>query len=158
MLRPECRPETRVASNLPRNLDYRTKKWDAAFRDYLNGLKKKKHTILCGDLNVAHHEIDIDNPKAKKKAAGFTQQERDEFTKLLSDGWVDSFRHLNPDTVKYSYFSAKSDAREQNKGWRLDYFVASKDTMKAVTNSDINSEMFGSDHLPVELLLDLNKL
>lgn len=124
----------------------------------MNGLKKLKPTILTGDLNVAHQEIDLFNPKGSKKTAGFTIEERTEFGKLLEDGWVDSFRHLHPDTVKYSYFNVKTNARAENKGWRIDYFVASQEAMKAITASDINDLVTGSDHLPVELTLDLNKL
>lgn len=124
----------------------------------MNGLSKQKPTILTGDLNVAHQEIDISNPKGNLRSAGFTKEERAEFEKLLSDGWVDTFRKRHPEVVKYSYFSARSNAREENKGWRLDYFLASKEADKAVTHSDINEKIYGSDHLPVELTLDLSKL
>lgn len=139
-------------------MSYRTKEWDIDFRAFLNELKKKKPTILTGDLNVAHQDIDIFNPKGNKRSAGFTAEEKAEFTKLLEDGWVDTFRQLHPETVKYSYFSAKSNARQENKGWRLDYFVINKEAQKAVHSSDINEKVFGSDHLPVELTIDLNKL
>ena len=139
-------------------LSYRTKEWDLDFRQYLNNLKKQKPTILTGDLNVAHNDIDITNPKGNKKSAGFTAEERKEFSALLDDGWVDSFRHLYPDTIKYSYFNARSDAREQNKGWRLDYFVIDKEHIDAVVDSGINETVYGSDHLPVELTLDMNRL
>lgn len=139
-------------------MNYRTKEWDIDFRAFLNELKKKKPTILTGDLNVAHQDIDIFNPKGNKRSAGFTVEEKAEFTKLLEDGWVDTFRQLHPETVKYSYFSAKSNARQENKGWRLDYFVINKEAQKAVHSSDINEKVFGSDHLPVELTIDLNKL
>lgn len=141
-----------------RRLSYRTKEWDADFREFLNGLRKKKPTILTGDLNVAHQEIDLFNPKGNKKSAGFTIEERTEFSKLLEDGWIDSFRSLHPETVKYSYFSARTNAKAENKGWRIDYFVASKEAMKAITASDINVDVHGSDHVPVELTLDLSKL
>lgn len=140
-------------------LSYRTKKWDIAFRDYLNELKKKKHVILCGDLNVAHHEIDISNPKGNLRSAGFTVEEREEFTKLLETGFVDSFRELYPKEVKYSYWSMRSNARASNKGWRLDYFVVNKDCFdKGVKDSQINNNIHGSDHCPIELTLKVKEL
>ena len=140
-------------------LSYRTKKWDIAFKDYLNELKKKKHVILCGDLNVAHHEIDISNPKGNLKSAGFTVEEREEFTNLLKTGWVDSFRELYPKEVKYSYWSMRSNARASNKGWRLDYFVVdSEGFKKGVKDSVINNTVFGSDHCPIELTWSLKDL
>jgi exodeoxyribonuclease III len=150
--------KVRVGYIQKRRLGYRTKEWDADFRAFLTNLRKQKPTILTGDLNVAHQEIDIFNPKGNKKSAGFTIEERTEFSKLLEDGWVDSFRELHPETVKYSYFNVKTNARAENKGWRLDYFVASKDAMKGITASEINDLVYGSDHLPVELTLDLSKL
>lgn len=135
-------------------LDYRTKKWDPAFRNYLNELKKKKHVILCGDLNVAHHEIDISNPKGNLRSAGFTVEEREQFTKLLDTGFVDSFRKLYPKEVKYSYWSMRSNARASNKGWRLDYFVVNQECFdKGVKDSLINNTVYGSDHCPIELHL-----
>jgi exodeoxyribonuclease III len=140
-------------------LSYRTKKWDVAFRNYLNELKKKKHVILCGDLNVAHHEIDISNPKGNLKSAGFTVEERDEFTNLLNTGFVDSFRELYPKEVKYSYWSMRSNARATNKGWRLDYFVVDSDGFKkGVQDSIINNDVHGSDHCPIELTWKLKSL
>lgn len=140
-------------------LDYRTKEWDPAFAAFLNGLKAKKTTILCGDLNVCHTELDIFNPTGPKNRAGWTVQERKEFTEFLATGWVDSFRHLHPNERKYSYFSAKSaEARPENKGWRLDYFVISDPGIKAVNDSDINLLVNGSDHQPIELVLNLAKL
>ena len=140
-------------------LSYRTKEWDPAFATFLNGLKAKKMTILCGDLNVCHTELDIFNPTGPKNRAGWTLEERKEFTNFLATGWVDSFRQLHPNERKYSYFSAKSaEARPENKGWRLDYFVVSNPGMKAVTDSDINLTVSGSDHQPIELVLDKTKL
>lgn len=140
-------------------LDYRTKKWDPAFRNYLNELKKKKSVILCGDLNVAHHEIDIANPKSNLKSAGFTVEERQEFTNLLKTGFVDSFRELYPKEVKYSYWSLRSNARATNKGWRLDYFVIDEDGFKkACQDSQINNSVMGSDHCPIELTWKVNSL
>lgn len=140
-------------------LDYRTKKWDPSLRDYLNDLKKKKSVIWCGDLNVAHHEIDISNPKGNLRSAGFTVEEREEFTKLLKTGFVDSFRELYPKEVKYSYWSMRSNARASNKGWRLDYFVVDEDCFKkAVQNSEINNTIYGSDHCPIELTLKLKEM
>jgi len=105
-------------------------------------------------LNVAHHEIDISNPKGNLKSAGFTVEERAGFTKFLESGWTDSFRSLYPKLVKYSYFNARSDARKQNKGWRLDYFVMNNECMKAVKDSTINNDIFGSDHCPIELFFE----
>lgn len=109
-------------------------------------------------MNVAHQEIDVHNPKGSKKCAGFTPQEREEFSKLLEEGWVDTFRQLHPEEVKYSYFSAKNNAKAENKGWRLDYFAVNKEAMPAVIDSDIDVSVPGSDHQPVELKLDLTKL
>ncbi|CAD8186241.1 unnamed protein product [Paramecium octaurelia] len=139
-------------------LDYRTKEWDVDFQNYLEGLRKKKPTILCGDLNVAHHEIDLSNPAGNKKTAGFTIQERDQFSNYLQKGWVDSFRHLHPKEVKYSFFSARSNSRQENKGWRLDYFIINKEASDAITVSDINLTVEGSDHVPIECEVDLRKL
>lgn len=107
---------------------------------------------------MAHKDIDIFSPKTNKRSAGFTAEEKAEFTKFLDGGWVDTFRELHPETVKYSYFNVKTNARAENKGWRLDYFVINKEAFKAVVDSDINDKVYGSDHLPVELTLDLAKL
>ncbi|CAD8184634.1 unnamed protein product [Paramecium pentaurelia] len=139
-------------------LDYRTKEWDVDFQNYLEDLKKKKPTILCGDLNVSHHEIDLANPAGNKKTAGFTQQERDQFTNYLQKGWIDTFRHLHPKEVKYSYFSARNNSRQENKGWRLDYFIINKEVTNAIIVSDINTNIEGSDHVPIECEVDLRKL
>ncbi|CAK85698.1 unnamed protein product (macronuclear) [Paramecium tetraurelia] len=139
-------------------LDYRTKEWDVDFQNYLEDLRKKKPTILCGDLNVSHHEIDLANPAGNKKTAGFTQEERDQFTNYLQKGWVDSFRHLHPKEVKYSYFSARFNSKQSNKGWRLDYFIINKESTDAIIMSDINTAVEGSDHVPIECEVDLRKL
>ncbi|CAD8079224.1 unnamed protein product [Paramecium primaurelia] len=139
-------------------LDYRTKEWDVDFQNYLEELRKKKPTILCGDLNVSHHEIDLANPAGNKKTAGFTQQERDQFSNYLQKGWVDSFRHLHPKEVKYSFFSARNNCRQENKGWRLDYFIINKEASDAIIVSDINLTVHGSDHVPIECEVDLRKL
>jgi exodeoxyribonuclease III len=141
-------------------LAYRTKEWDPDFRNFLVELNKKKPVILCGDLNVAHHEIDIANPAGNKRSAGFTVEERAEFTKLLDLGFVDTFRNLYPKVVKYSYFNMRGSARKDNKGWRLDYFVASKILIEggSVEDSIINNDIFGSDHTPIELKLNLSKI
>lgn len=140
-------------------LDYRTQKWDPAFRNYLNELNKKKHVIWCGDLNVAHHEIDISNPKGNLRSAGFTIEERNEFTKLLDMGFVDTFRKLYPKEIKYSYWSMRSAARKENKGWRLDYFITNPELFeKGVKDSKINNEIMGSDHCPIELELNIKNI
>ena len=119
------------------------------FQDYLVELTKKKDVILTGDLNVAHKEIDIFNPKANLKTPGFTIEERDSFGKFLGKGFVDTFRNLWPDEVKYSFFSAKSQAKKENRGWRLDYFVVNEAAMDRVLESDILNEYDGSDHDPI---------
>jgi len=137
-----------------RRLDYRMK-WEDDFRAYLKGLEKKKPVVVCGDLNVAHKEIDIKNPTANRRNAGFTDEEREKMTNLLSSGFTDTWRFLNPDAVKYSWWSYRFRAREKNAGWRIDYFLVSdalKDNIKA---AEIRNDIFGSDHCPVELTLDL---
>ena len=135
-------------------LSYRTLEWDSDFRNYLKDLEKnKKSVILCGDLNVAHQEIDIFNPKGNKRSAGFTDEERNEFTNLLKMGFVDSFRKLYPNKIEYSYWSARSNARQENKGWRLDYFVVSEKFMDKVEDSKILNQYLGSDHCPLELII-----
>lgn len=136
-------------------LGYRTEEWDPDFRNYLNELRKKKNVVLCGDLNCAHHEIDIHRPKGNERSAGFTIEERNSFTQLLDSGFVDTFRHFNPTEQKFSYFSKRfGDFRAQNKGWRLDYVLVNKEGMVGVKNSFINEKIYGSDHLPVELVLN----
>ncbi|XP_046849696.1 exodeoxyribonuclease-like isoform X2 [Xenia sp. Carnegie-2017] len=136
-----------------KRLDYR-KTWDEAFRSYLTKLKEEKHVVLCGDLNVAHNEIDLTNPKTNTKNAGFTKDERDNFTKLLDEDFVDTYRHFYPErTNQYSFWSYRGNARVKNVGWRLDYFVVSKDFLPNVAHSFIRDDVMGSDHAPVVLLL-----
>ena len=136
-------------------IDHRLK-WDAAFRDYISGLDAKKPVILCGDLNVAHREIDLKNPAANRGNAGFSDQERQSFQKTLDRGFTDSFRHLYPDvTGAYSWWSYMFHAREKNAGWRIDYFLVSDRAAPKIREAAIRSEIFGSDHCPVELVMDI---
>ena len=137
-----------------KRLDYRME-WEDAFRAYLLALDAKKPVILCGDLNVAHREIDIKNDKTNHMSAGFTDQERGKMTELLDAGFADSFRVLHPDEVKYSWWSYRFHAREKNAGWRIDYFIVSNRIADKVTAAEIHNEVFGSDHCPVELVIDL---
>ncbi|KAL9969744.1 hypothetical protein ACROYT_G021999 [Oculina patagonica] len=139
---------------LPR-LGYR-QGWDKDFREYLKSLDKKKPVILCGDLNVAHKEIDLANPKTNTKTAGFTKEERQGFTELLAEGFIDSFRHFYPKKEKqYSFWSYMRNARGKNVGWRLDYFVVSERLVPKLCDSLIRQRVQGSDHCPVVLLLAL---
>ena len=131
-------------------LDYRMR-WEDAFLSYLKGLEEKKPIVFCGDLNVAHKEIDLKNPKTNRKNAGFTDEERGKFNALLDAGFVDSWRMLNPDTVKYSWWSYRFKARERNAGWRIDYFIVSESMKDRISGAEIHNEIFGSDHCPVEL-------
>ena len=132
-------------------LEYRMN-WEDAFRKYLKDLDSKKPVILCGDLNVAHNEIDLKNPKTNRGNAGFTDEEREKFTKLLESGFVDSFRYLYPDkTDSYSWWSYMGRAREKNIGWRIDYFVVSNKLKDKIQEAKIHSNIAGSDHCPVEL-------
>lgn len=136
-------------------LDYRIK-WETDFRNYLIGLKGKKPVILTGDLNVAHKEIDLKNPKINGKSAGFTDEERGEMTKLLDAGFIDSYRYLYPDTEGlYTWWSYRFKAREKNNGWRIDYFIVSEDLKDKVKDAKIHTDIFGSDHCPVELDIEL---
>lgn len=123
--------------------------------DYLTDLDKKKPVIYTGDLNVAHNEIDLKNPSTNHHNAGFTDEERSMFSNLLSNGFVDTFRELYPDTVTYSWWSYRFHAREKNAGWRIDYFIVSKRLMEKVVDSKIHAEITGSDHCPIELDIDL---
>ena len=132
-------------------LDYRMT-WEKDFRDYLKKLDKIKPVILCGDLNVAHNEIDLKNPKSNKGNAGFTDEEREKMTELLTSGFVDSFRYLYPDKEnEYSWWSYMGRAREKNVGWRIDYFIVSERIKDKIKDSKIHQDIFGSDHCPVEL-------
>lgn len=135
-------------------LGYRME-WEDDFRDYLIGLDKNKPIVLCGDLNVAHNEIDLKNPKTNRKNAGFTDEEREKMTRLLDSGFVDTFRFLHPDTEgEYSWWSYRFKAREKNAGWRIDYFIVSERLKDAVSKAEIHQEIFGSDHCPIELVLE----
>lgn len=135
-----------------RRLDYRMT-WEDAFREYLQRLDAQKPIIVCGDMNVAHNEIDLKNPKTNRRNAGFTDEEREKFTTLLSAGFADTFRRLHPDEVTYSWWSYRFRAREKNAGWRIDYFVVSERLMEQVEGAAIHTEIFGSDHCPVELTI-----
>lgn len=136
-----------------KRLDYRMR-WEDDFRAYLKALEATKPVVLCGDLNVAHEEIDIKNPKTNRMNAGFTDQERAKMTDLLAAGFVDTFRALHPDaTGAYSWWSYRFHARENNAGWRIDYFIISEALRDRVENASIHSEIYGSDHCPVELVL-----
>ena len=136
-------------------LDYRMA-WEDAFRDYLVSLDRTKPVVLCGDLNVAHQEIDLKNPKPNRGNAGFTDEERGKFTQLLESGFTDTFRHLYPDrTGAYTWWSYMYNARANNAGWRIDYFVISDRLCPALGDSLIHSSVMGSDHCPVELILNL---
>ncbi|KAF1326032.1 Exodeoxyribonuclease iii, partial [Globisporangium splendens] len=135
-------------------LDFRTKKWDAAMLAMLQDLEKTKPVVWCGDLNVAHQEIDIHDPKSNRnKSPGFTDAERESFGTILSAGFVDTFRHLHPEEQQFSYFSYRFNARAKNKGWRLDYFVVSQALLGKVEASAIRSSVTGSDHVPIVLEL-----
>lgn len=136
-------------------LDYRTNTWDIMFRKYINLLQKNKKVIVCGDLNVAHKDIDLKNPKNNLRTAGFTIEERTSFDNLLlKTDLIDTFRYLNKDTIKYSYWSYKYHAREKNAGWRIDYFLVDKKLIKKVINSDILNDIMGSDHAPIIMTLN----
>ena len=126
-----------------------------SLREYLMELDRKKPVIYCGDLNVAHEEIDLKNPKSNHQSAGFSDEERGKFTKLLESGFCDSFRALYPDRVMYTWWSYMFKSREKNVGWRIDYFVVSKRLMDKVKDSIIYNEIMGSDHCPVGLEIDL---
>lgn len=136
-----------------RRLDYRMK-WEADFLNYIKTLDEKKPVILCGDLNVAHKEIDLKNPKTNRHNAGFTDEERSRMATLLGSGFVDTFRTLHPDDVTYSWWSYRFHAREKNAGWRIDYFIVSELLLSRVQGAAIHTEVFGSDHCPVELTLE----
>ena len=131
-------------------------KWEEDFLSYLKALDEKKPLILCGDLNVAHEEIDLKNPKANRKNAGFSDEERDKMTLLLSAGFTDTFRHFYPDTEGiYSWWSYRFQARAKNAGWRIDYFITSKRLDEKLEDAAIHTEVLGSDHCPVELRISI---
>lgn len=137
-----------------KRLSYRMQ-WEDDFLSYLKTLEKEKPVILCGDLNVAHEEIDIKNARTNRMSAGFTDQERAKMTELLAAGFTDSFRAIHPDEVKYSWWSYRFHAREKNAGWRIDYFIVSNRIADKIKAAEIHNEVFGSDHCPVELDIDL---
>lgn len=138
-----------------RRLDYRMT-WDDAFREYVCGLDRQKPVVICGDMNVAHQEIDLKNPKTNTRNAGFTIEERDKFTELLHSGFTDTFRYLHPDaTDAYSWWSYRFHAREKNVGWRIDYYLVSNRLAPNITEARILSDVYGSDHCPVLLELDI---
>lgn len=136
-----------------RRLDYRMS-WEDAFREYLLSLRAKgKAVVVCGDLNVAHEEIDLKNPATNHFNAGFSDEERGKFSQWLAAGFVDSWRMQHPDEAKYSWWSYRMAARERNVGWRIDYFVVSEDFKGRIVSTDIHNEIYGSDHCPVEIVL-----
>ena len=138
-----------------RRLDYRMK-WDDDFRAYLKKLEEKKPVIVCGDLNVAHKEIDLKNPKTNRKNAGFTDEERAKFTTLLESGFTDTFRYFYPEQEGiYSWWSYRFKAREKNAGWRIDYFLTSDSLKDKLRGAQIHTDIWGSDHCPVELTIEL---
>ena len=137
-----------------KRLDYRME-WEDAFRAYLTGLAEKKPVAVCGDMNVAHQEMDLKNPSANRRNAGFTDEERGKFSELLAAGFTDTFRYLYPDTVTYSWWSYRFQARARNAGWRIDYFLVSEGLKGKITDAKIHTEVLGSDHCPVELDLAL---
>lgn len=136
-------------------LDYRMQ-WEDDFREYIKSLDKNKPVVYCGDLNVAHKEIDLKNPKTNHNNAGFTDDEREKLTLLLDSGFTDTFRYFYPDKEGiYSWWSYMFKAREKNAGWRIDYFITSKSLDKKLTDAEIHTDIFGSDHCPIELDIDL---
>lgn len=144
------------SQNELKRLDYRME-WEDAFRNYLLSLKEKKGVIVCGDMNVAHKEIDLKNPKTNHNNAGFTDEEREKMSELLESGFIDSFRYFYPDEEGiYSWWSYRFKAREKNAGWRIDYFLVSDDLKEQMESAKIHTDIFGSDHCPVELQMKSN--
>lgn len=137
-----------------RRLDYRMT-WEDAFQAYLHQLDARKPVIVCGDMNVAHQEIDLKNPKTNRRSAGFTDEERSKMTQLLNNGFTDTFRTLHPEQITYSYWSYRFRAREKNAGWRIDYFLISDRLKPQLKGASIHTEIYGSDHCPVELDIDI---
>ena len=138
-----------------RRLDYRMT-WEDDFRQYLQSLDARKPVVVCGDLNVAHQEIDLKNPKTNRRNAGFTDEERGKFTELLASGFTDTFRYFYPDRTNiYSWWSYRFRAREKNAGWRIDYFLTSRRLNEKLVSAHIHTEIYGSDHCPVEVVIDL---
>ena len=137
-----------------KRLDYRSQEWDVAFLDFVKNLDKKKPVIFCGDLNVAHKEIDLANPAANVKNAGFTPQERAGFNKIVKAGFVDTFRAFNDEPQQYTWWSYRTRARERNVGWRIDYFCVSERAMAQVKDAAILAHVMGSDHCPVSIAVE----
>lgn len=138
-----------------KRLDYRMT-WDDDFREYVKRLDEKKPVIMCGDMNVAHQEIDLKNPKSNRHNAGFTDEEREKFSELLSAGFTDTFRYLHPDEKDiYSWWSYRFHAREKNTGWRIDYFVCSNRLQQQIASASIHTDILGSDHCPVEVCINM---
>ena len=137
-------------------LEYRVGDYDKCFQKHCEELRQQKTVIVCGDLNVCHKEIDIARPKGNEKTAGFTIEERNSFTQFLEKGWIDTFRRLNPEVVKYSWWSMRTKGREKNIGWRLDYFLVNEEGWEIVKDSRVNNEIMGSDHCPIELDIDFS--
>lgn len=136
-------------------LEYRMK-WEDDFRNFLNDLRKTKPVVVTGDMNVAHKDIDLKNPKTNRKNAGFTDEERQKMTELLDSGFIDTFRYFYPDVEqKYSWWSYMFKSREKNAGWRIDYFLASKELEDRLISAEIHDKVLGSDHCPIELVIDL---
>ena len=135
-----------------KRLDYRME-WERDFLAYIMALDRKKPVIVCGDLNVAHEEIDLKNPKTNRRNAGFTDEERECFSRWLKSGFTDTFRHLHPTDITYSWWSYRFKAREKNAGWRIDYFVVSERLNEAIKAATIHTDIMGSDHCPVELVI-----
>lgn len=135
-----------------RRLDYRMR-WEDDFQAYLQQLDQQKPVIVCGDMNVAHQEMDLKNPKTNRRNAGFTDEEREKFTQLLGKGFVDTFRWKYPEQITYSWWSYRFQARQKNAGWRIDYFVTSERLKPRIDDAIIHTEIYGSDHCPVELVL-----
>ncbi len=133
-----------------RRLEYRMK-WEDDFKAYLLALDARKPVIVCGDMNVAHEEIDIKNPKTNRRNAGFTDEEREKMTELLAGGFIDTFRTLYPEQVTYSWWSYRFRARERNTGWRIDYFLISERLKERIADAKIHTDIYGSDHCPIEL-------
>lgn len=129
--------------------------WEEEIRKYLNKLSKKKPVIMCGDLNVAHEEIDLKNPKTNKRNAGFTNEEREKMTKLLKSGFIDSFRYIYPQKIAYTWWSYMGQARQKDVGWRIDYFVVSKDIKEKIKDAYIYKDIYGSDHCPVGIEIEI---
>ena len=136
-----------------RRLDYRMQ-WEEDFHAYIKKLDAKKPVIICGDMNVAHEEIDIKNPKTNRHNAGFTDEERAKITTLLNDGFIDTFRTLYPEKITYSWWSYRFHAREKNSGWRIDYFLVSNRMKENIKDAKIHTDIFGSDHCPIELTIE----